>query len=69
MTTAIDSLRPVLGRELVDHHTGRVLRTYGPTEQDARRARRAADRLDLEYGAVRYIVRPVFGPQPAVNHV
>jgi len=62
--TPIDALRPVLGRTVVDTHTGAVVFRYGPTEQDARLAYRRADRLDATYGAVRYVVRPTYG-EPA----
>jgi hypothetical protein len=42
--------------EVVDRMTGRVVsRPY----TDRNRARRRADRLDLEYGAIRYYVREV----------
>lgn len=61
MTTAIDAMRPVTGYKLVDHHQGRTVRTYEPTERGTRAARRAADRLNAEYGAHRYNAHPVFG--------
>lgn len=61
MTTPIDALRPVVARHLVDRYTGRIVRTYKADEASARRATRAADRLDAEYGAVRYTVQPIFG--------
>jgi len=42
--------------QVVDSHTGAVVRAKCAT---LRSAHRIADRLDLEYGAVRYIVRLV----------
>lgn len=39
---------------LIDTHTHQVIGTY----QSARRARARRDRLDAQYGAVRYVVRP-----------
>jgi len=64
MATPIDALRPVLGRTVVDTHTGATVWSYGPTEEDARLAYRRADRLDQRYGAVRYVVKPTFGEPP-----
>lgn len=40
---------------VVEHGTNRVVRTY-PT---LRAARRLADKLDLEYGAIHYFVQAV----------
>lgn len=61
MTSPIDSLRPVTGYRLTDHHQGRTVRTYDAGHAARNRAGRAADRLNLEYGAHRYGVHPVFG--------
>lgn len=44
--------------QLIDTQTGKVLGTY--TYAQRNRARNRADKLDQEYGAVRYSVRPVF---------
>lgn len=44
--------------QLIDNQTGRVLATY--TYAQRHRARNRRDRLDAQYGAVRYILRPVF---------
>lgn len=41
---------------IVDRHTGA---TIGKPYTNARRARSRADKLDNEYGAYRYSVRPV----------
>jgi hypothetical protein len=40
---------------VIDTHTGRRVGIYGSRT----RAYRYADRRDAEYGAVRYIVRPI----------
>lgn len=44
--------------QLIDSQTGKVIATY--TYAQRNRARARADRMDLAYGAVRYVVRPVF---------
>ena len=44
--------------ELIDNQTGKVLAVY--TWAQRSRARNRRDRLDAQYGAVRYILRPVF---------
>ncbi len=41
--------------QVIDRQTGLVVGTYA----DVKRARRARDRKDLEYGAYRYMVRAV----------
>lgn len=41
--------------QVIDIRTKQVVKTYA----DRKTARRAADRLDLQYGAVRYIVKAV----------
>ncbi len=51
--------------QLVDTHTGRVLGTY--TYAQRNRARNRADKLDLAYGSVRYVVRVVFPEAIASN--
>jgi hypothetical protein len=43
--------------EVVDTRTGEVVSAHA----DLRRAKRAADRRDAEYGAVRYVVRRAVG--------
>lgn len=45
--------------EIFDRIDRRVIGVY----TDKRRARNRADRLDLEYGAIRYSVRPLGGWQ------
>jgi hypothetical protein len=42
--------------QVIDSQTNEVVGTYGTL----RRARREADRLDLEYGAIRYRVRQMY---------
>ncbi len=42
---------------LIDSHTEEILKEY--EDGKGHIARRRADRLDLQYGAVRYIVKPV----------
>jgi hypothetical protein len=44
--------------ELVDAHTGTILKRYEDGQHKA--ARNRANRLDNQYGAVRYVVRMVF---------
>lgn len=44
--------------EVVDNQTRKVVGTFKPANRV--RARRMADRKDMEYGAIRYIVRPVW---------
>lgn len=41
--------------QVIDKQTGKVVGTY----QDAKRARNRRDRLDLQYGAIRYYVNRV----------
>ena len=48
----------VIGYEVFDVRKQTVVRTYG--EGKGKSARRCADMLDLEYGAVRYVVRFIF---------
>ncbi len=57
-TITQETPRQIIGYELVDSHTKKVLKPYGPDKR--RYASRQADKLDLAYGAVRYFVRPVF---------
>lgn len=47
--------------QLMDTHTGKVLGTYSYAQRN--RARNRADKLDLQYGAVRYTVRPIFSSE------
>lgn len=42
--------------EVVDNQTSRVVASY----TSRRRAQARADKMDLQYGAVRYVVRPVW---------
>lgn len=51
--------------ELIDSKTGFVLGTYSYARRNS--ARRRADKLDLLYGAVRYVVRPVFGASEPIK--
>ena len=44
--------------QLIDTQTGKILGTYGYAQRN--RARNRADKLDLQHGAVRYIVKPIF---------
>ncbi len=44
--------------ELIDTKTGNVLKTYSYAQRN--RARSRANKLDLQYGAVRYIIKPIF---------
>ena len=44
--------------QLIDTHTGKVIATY--TYAQRSRARNRCDRLDAQYGAVRYILKPIF---------
>ena len=44
--------------ELVDTQGNKVVKTYAPDK--VKYARRLRDKLDLDYGAVRYFVRPVY---------
>lgn len=51
----------ITGYELIDGHSGRVLGRYSPAQKN--RARNRCDRLDLDYGAVRYRVRTLWSDQ------
>lgn len=52
--------------EVIDCHSGRPVGSYS----SRRRASNAADRLDLDYGAVRYIVRRLHWPdQPMAESI
>ena len=49
-----------MGYEVVDSRTGDIVRVFaveGRAAQNMRAAYRLADRMDAEYGAVRYVVR------------
>lgn len=46
---------PVPTHQVVDSQTGNVVGSYS----SRKRAHTAADKKDLEYGAVRYIVKPI----------
>jgi hypothetical protein len=50
--------REIIGYELRDNQTRKVIGKYGPTQ--GKRARSRRDTLDLEYGAIRYSVIPVY---------
>jgi hypothetical protein len=43
--------------DLIDSRTGQLVRSYSTRAA----ASRAADKRDLAYGAVRYLVQPVWG--------
>ena len=53
-----ESKRHIIGYELIDNQTKKVLKKYGPDKR--RYASRQADKLDLAYGAIRYHVKPIF---------
>ncbi len=57
-TITQENPRQIIGYELVDSQTNKVLKPYGPDKR--RYASRQADKLDLAYGAVRDFVRPIF---------
>lgn len=42
------------------NQTGQRMRCYSGTDAGRRAARRYADRKDMEYGAIRYIVVPIY---------
>ena len=44
--------------ELIDTQTKKVIATYSYAQRN--RARNKRDKLDLQYGAVRYILKPIF---------
>ena len=44
--------------QLIDTKTQKVIATYSYAQRNRARARR--DKLDLQYGAIRYIVKPIF---------
>lgn len=44
--------------ELIDSKTGRLIRVYAVAQRNI--GRRRADKLDREYGAIRYSCRPIF---------
>ena len=44
--------------QLIDTQTQKVLGVYSYAQRN--RARNKRDKLDLEYGAVRYILKPIF---------
>lgn len=54
------ALRTITGYKLIDCHSGRTVRTYPVGEASFRRATRAADGLDAQWGAVRYTVKPEY---------
>jgi len=47
----------IVGYKIIDTKTGAVVGKYGP--KGAKRASRRADKLDNEYGAIRYTPRPI----------
>lgn len=51
-------MREVAKYQVVDVQSGRVVGEYAA--KSVNRARSFADRKDREYGAVRYVVRPVW---------
>lgn len=52
-------MKEVIGYEVVDNQTKAVIKTYSGDQ--GRKARAFANKKDLAYGAVRYIVRIVWG--------
>lgn len=53
-------MRSIIGYRVIDRHTGQqVGRDYPASSGPA--ARRRADRLDLNYGACRYVVSIIWG--------
>ena len=58
---AILAQGPAPTHQVVDSQTGQVVGQYSTR----RRAMNVADKKDLEYGAVKYIVRPIMGKPPS----
>jgi hypothetical protein len=53
-------MQEIIGFGVYDTRAGmRCIRSYGPSDAGRRAAYRVADRKDMEYGAVRYVVRPM----------
>lgn len=50
--------------EVIDSHTGAVIGRYCSLKS----AHRVADRMDNNYGAVRYSVRPIAAPVTVTEH-
>ncbi len=44
--------------QLIDIQTNEIIKTYSYAQRN--RARNRADKLDMKYGACRYIVKPIF---------
>ena len=44
--------------QLIDTKTNTVIKEYAYSQRN--RARNRRDKLDLQYGAVRYILKPIF---------
>ena len=44
--------------ELIDTLTGNVIKSYSPAQRNA--ARRRADKLSVQHGSYRYVVKPIF---------
>lgn len=55
--------RQLIGYTVTDRRTGQVLRRY--KAEGRRAAYRFADKKDLEYGAIRYGVDPLYAEQTA----
>ena len=53
--------RIIIEYHLIDSYKKETIRVFKSNQR--KRARRMADRLDLLYGAVRYIVRPIFAEE------
>jgi len=51
-------IQGVLGYHVIDRQTGEIIGKYGPNRRTM--ARNLADRLDYEYGASRYHVKPLY---------
>lgn len=51
-------MNEVIGYEVVDIQTKSVVKSYGQGKSQV--ARNYANKKDLEYGAIRYIVKPIY---------
>lgn len=50
-----------IGYTVTDRQTGKVIKTYGEGKRSS--ASRFADKKDMEYGAIRYIVNPIWSDE------
>jgi hypothetical protein len=60
MTVTPEGFNPVQGYELKVHRGARAGEVHHYSPKQRTRARRFADRLDQEYGAICCTVRPIF---------